>query len=49
MLVGYLLGDVLQVGFDSPLLEEDAHGCLLGHAQHVGHVGHLAQNMLPIQ
>ncbi len=38
---GFGLRDVLEIGFDSPLLEKDAHGRLLGHPQHVSHVRHL--------
>ncbi len=35
------LRDVFEIGFDSPLLEKDAHGRLLGHPQHVSHVRYL--------
>jgi hypothetical protein len=38
---GFGLRDVLEIGFDSPLLEKDAHGRLLGHPQHVSHIRHL--------
>jgi hypothetical protein len=38
---GFGLRDVLEIGFDSPLLEKDAHGRLFGHPQHVRHIRHL--------
>jgi hypothetical protein len=38
---GFGLRDVLEIGFDSPLLEKDAHGRLLGHSQHVRHIRHM--------
>ncbi len=41
---GFGLRDVFEIGFDSPLLEKDAHGRLLGHPQHVSHIRHLQHN-----